>query len=362
VILSLAIAEVQQAKFAAAEARLRDALARPGLVPHVLKITMLGVLADALDGQDKTSEAFANYTAENNEKRAVAAARPPFDIARLVGDMAVWFEQTPSDRWSTPASGDSRGPCEHVFLLGFPRSGTTLLEQILSSHPDVVTLEESDVLDPVADEFLRDLGGLERFASLETGDLAPLRAEYWRRVRDHGVDVDGRVFIDKLPLNTIKLPLIARLFPEAKVLFAVRDPRDVVFSCFRRHFQVNASTYPFLTLEGAARFYDSVMVLGEMCRARLPLRFHRHRHEDLVRDFEGEMRRLCDFAGLGWTERFHDFAKDARARAIRSISAAQVRQGLRADGIGQWRRYAVDLRPILPVLQPWVAHFGYAPV
>jgi hypothetical protein len=169
------------------------------------------------------------------------------------------------------------------------------------------------------------------------------------------------VFVDKLPLNTIKLPLIARLFPEAKVIFALRDPRDVVFSCFRRQLPVNASTIELATLEGCARFYDSVMALGEICRERLPLSFLMLRHEDLVRDFDGEMRRLCAFAGIEWTDGFRDFAAISRRRNIRSISAQQVREGLNGRGEGLWRRYAPQLQPVLPVLARWVSAFGYNP-
>jgi tetratricopeptide (TPR) repeat protein len=356
-ILSLAIAEVREAQFAVAEARLRRALDAPGLVPPALKTVMLGILADALDGQDRAAEAFAFYTAENRERLASLPSPPQFDVLKLVRDLAGHVERTDPGVWTAQASADADGARAHVFLLGFPRSGTTLLEQVLAAHPDVATLEESDVLDPIADEFLHDDASFARFVSRD--DISPLRAGYWRRVRAHGLDVSGKAFVDKLPLNTIKLPLIARLFPDAKILFAVRDPRDVVFSCFRRHFQINASTYPFLTLEGAARFYDAVMSLAEISRARLPLQVHLHRHEDLVRDFEGQMRGLCTFMGLPWSARFGDFAQGAQRRSIRSISAAQVRQGLNGRGRGQWRRYADDLKPVLPILQPWVARFGY---
>ena len=98
----------------------------------------------------------------------------------------------------------------------------------------------------------------------------------------------GKVFIDKLPLNTIKLPLIAKLFPKARILFALRDPRDVVLSCFRRSFRVNASMYEFVSLERAAAFYDAVMTLGALCRERLPLEVLDTRYEDLVGDFDAQ--------------------------------------------------------------------------
>jgi Flp pilus assembly protein TadD len=351
-VLALAMAENHDGAFGSAEIRLRAAL--NGAVPPPLRMAMLGVLADALDGQDKIAEAFAFYEAENLE-RLKASPPPKFDAIALARELTGYVERNQFAPGS--AASETR---EHIFLLGFPRSGTTLLEQVLSAHQDVVTLEESDVLDSAAELFLAEPSGIERFAALDEAKLLRLREEYWQRVRAHGVGVSGKVFVDKLPLNTLKLPLIAGLFPGAKIIFAVRDPRDVVFSCFRRHFQVNASTYPFLTLEGTARFYDAVMALGEISRVKLPQCFYRHRHEDLVADFAGETRRLCAFLNLEWAPGLESFAAAARTRAIRSISAAQVRQGLNSNGCGLWRRYAAQLAPVLPILRPWIAHFGYS--
>jgi tetratricopeptide (TPR) repeat protein len=364
VILSLARSEIEQSRFDSAEVRLRAAFSIPGFVPEPLRVAMLGLLADALDGQGNVDEAFAFYTTANNEKRSSQASRlPSFDMVALVHDLTAYFERSDPACWSLPADDVEKKEYvrEHVFLMGFPRSGTTLLEQVLAANSDVVTLEESNVLDPVAEEFLRTVGGVERFASLSGEDIAQIRAGYWQRVLEHGLGIERKIFVDKLPLNTIKLPLIAKLFPKAKILFAVRDPRDVVFSCFRRPFSVNASTFEFLTLDGAAHYYDSVMKLGKACCEKLPLSFHQYRHEDLVRDFDGEMRNICRFVGIDWVDRFRNFSLIAQQRNIRSISASQVRRGLNSDGYGQWRRYAARLEPILPILRPWVEEFGYEP-
>ena len=363
-IQALAAAEFREGLLDSAERRLRQALASPGLLPRAFRASMLGLLGDILDRQDKTADAFACYGAANQERRSnYAARRSTLNMAAVVRDLMACFDSTYARDWTPPISSgpDDAGAEGHVFLLGFPRSGTTVLEQVLAAHPDVTTLEESDVLDAPAEKFLCDAAGLARLTSLQGEALATLRREYWNGVRRHGAALRGKVFVDKLPLNTIKLPLIATLFPEAKVIFAIRDPRDVVFSCFRRQLPVNASTIELATLEGCARFYDSVMALGEICRERLPLSFLILRHEDLVRDFEGETRRLCAFAGIDWMDCLRDFAAIARHRNIRSISAEQVRQGLNGGGEGQWRRYASQLKPVLPVLARWVRAFGYNP-
>jgi hypothetical protein len=171
--------------------------------------------------------------------------------------------------------------------------------------------------------------------------------------------VAGKVFVDKQPVNTVYLPLIAKLFPNAKILFALRDPRDVVLSCFRRRFEVNDSNFEMLTLESTARYYDRMMQLGERYRACLPLTLREVRHEALVEDFEGQLRELCTFIGLDWNEAMRNFSEHARSRAIATPSAMQVTRGLNREGLGQWRRYADDLAPVLPILEPWVVRFDY---
>ena len=185
------------------------------------------------------------------------------------------------------------------------------------------------------------------------------REAYWRRVRDFGVDVRGRVFVDKHPLSTLWLPYMAKLFPEAKVLFALRDPRDVVLSCFRRRFLMNGAMYNFTDLGETADFYAETMALSDVYRRLLSLKWYDHRHEDLVQDFSAETRRLCAFLGLEWTEKLRDFAETAKRRDVQTPSAQQVRRGLYREGMGQWRAYAEGMDAALPVLEPWVERFGY---
>ncbi len=167
------------------------------------------------------------------------------------------------------------------------------------------------------------------------------------------------MFIDKQPFHTLKLPLIVKLFPAAKIVFSIRDPRDVVLSCFRRRFLMSAPNFQFLTLEGAARLYDAMMRLAEIYRAKLPLDIFELRHEDLVADFEGRVRATCDFLGLTWQDSMREFAARAKTQAITTPSSAQVMRGLNREGIGHWRHYRDQLAPILPILQPWVDRFGY---
>src|SRR5213075_1003156 len=166
-------------------------------------------------------------------------------------------------------------------------SGTTLLENVLAAHPDVVSLEEKDCLEPALATYLNSNEGVERLAHIGSGEALRQRESYWSKVRSFAIEPRGRVFIDKLPLASVYLPVIAKLFPNARILFARRDPRDVVLSCFRRRFGMNPSMYELLTLEGAAEFYDAVMQLSELYRRVIPLPQHIVRYESLVEDFDG---------------------------------------------------------------------------
>ena len=164
--------------------------------------------------------------------------------------------------------------------------------------------------------------------------------------------------IDKLPLNTTALPVISKLFPRAKVLFALRDPRDVVFSCFRRRFQINSAMFEFLDIQDAAAYYDEVMTLMRTYRKVLQLTVREVRHEAMVANFAAEVRAVLEFLGLYWDPGVERFAEKVPADP-RTPSDVQLARGLNADGVGQWRRYEQQIAPILPILQKWAVEFGY---
>ena len=357
-LIALAATEIDQP--AQAEARLRGLLAT-SLTTYDRGLAF-GLLGDALDAQDRTAEAFAAYAASNDELRKESA--PRFEIAgqptiaASVLQMLAWAENLdPKDWRSDPGpAGQEAG---HVFLMGFPRSGTTLMESMLGQHPDIVTLEERETLHDAVLAFLDDPKDLAGLADAPESRLRPLREDYWRRVAEFGIDTKGKVFIDKNPFGTFKLPVIRKLFPDARILFAIRDPRDVVLSCFRRRFGINPSTYEYLDLARTAHNYDGAMRLADLVRAKLPFAEHQLVYERLVADFEAEARAACDFIGVEWRDDLIDFAGRARRGEVASASAAQIARGLYTGGSGHWRRYRDQMAPVLPLLEPWVRRFGY---
>lgn len=365
-LLTLADAERIDGDLAEAEKQLRALIERTDSLPmdHALA---QGVLGDVLDAQGRHSEAFAAYSAGNLEMRTLYAPLMAQGRSQSVPQMLLWlveyFANASPEVWRPRPTASAEavgGVATHVFMVGFPRSGTTLLENVLAAHPKVATLEEKDTFIEAVRDFMADKDDLDFLATAKDEVLDRYRRAYWRHVRDTGLDPTGKVFIDKLPLNTIKIPLIIKLFPAAKIVYSLRDPRDVVLSCFRRRFQLNASMYEFLTLEGGAVLYDLVMRLGLICVERFGLQPGFLRYEDLVGDFEKQTRAICDFLGIEWSEDMRRFSDRAKQGLVATPSAPQVAKGLYRDAVGTWRNYEAELAPVRQFLDPWAERFGYS--
>lgn len=345
----------------AAAGRLERLLAMRLAPPQAADAQLL--LSEARDGLGDAPGAFQAAVAGKAIQRRLfaqqAAARE--GIGARLRRLDAWFHAADPAAWRSGPRPGRQPAAGHAFLVGFPRSGTTLLEQALAGHPQVAALEEAPTLAAAHDAFLSSADGLEQLAWLAEAEAEAWRARYWAEVAGHGVEVRGRLFLDKAPAATEDLPLVAKLFPQAKVLFAVRDPRDVVLSCLRQNFRMNAMTYAFTDLAETAACYDACMRLAETYRAMLPLDLLEVRHEDLLADFQGGLARICDFLEIEFQPAMLDIAATAQRRVVRTPSAPQVRQGLNSRGRGRWRAYAEPLAPVLAVLQPWVERFGYPP-
>lgn len=371
-VLSLAAAELADGATERAEPLLHQLILQSRAGPTD-KARATGLLADVLHASGRYAEAFEAYTTCNTALRQIHRR-----FADGSGVRAQALEQSAAvrnvnlSRWAadTVPQVDSSAAAGHVFLLGFPRSGTTLLEVALDAHPLVASSEEHELLsdavrvfmrEPLAREPLdREPLDLTPLARADERQLSALRTAYWQRASHTGAQIAGKVFVDKHPLNTLKLPLIARLFPQAKILFACRDPRDVVLSCFRRRFKMNPAMFELLTLQGAAEFYAGVMDFAALMRPILGLDWQVVRYESLVADFELQTRAICEFLGVEWIAGLEDFAARVQRREHSTPSTAQLARGLNRESIGVWRDYAIAMQPVLPTLQRWVDELEYA--
>jgi tetratricopeptide (TPR) repeat protein len=363
--MALGRADLIEGLAEATRERMTRLLERPDLNEDN-RVGVLDLRADAFDLLDLRDEAFDDYQSRNAILRRANAPRIEHEIGERRVDEAKrlreYFAYAPNGPWRASAGEDhvgARAASGHAFLVGFPRSGTTLLERVLAVHPGVATLSEVDHLAEVGRGFMADAKGLDSLAQLTPPLADAARETYWRRVAATlSGNISGKVVIDKLPLHITALPVINKLFPRARILFAVRDPRDVVFSCFRRRFQINSAMFEFLDINDAATYYDSVMALASTFRAKLPLTVREVRHETMVQNFEPEIREALVFLGLDWDPAVEHFAERLPVDA-QTPSDVQLARGLNSDGVGQWRRYAQHITGVLPILEKWVTEFGY---
>ena len=361
--IALAQLDLNAGNFDAVRSGVAPLLGRPNVSP-INRALAEALCGDALDGAGKYAEAFAHYAQANrifrdHHRREFEAPGTERALARAKR-IAAWLRGADPAPWRDCDAGAYRSAvATHVFLVGFPRSGTTLLEQVLASHAGVESLEERDCLAAGMAEFILPFDGLDRLAALGGDDLARFRDAYWAEARAGGARLDKQVFIDKLPLNALNLAMIAKFFPSAKILLALRDPRDVILSCFRRRFRMSPSMYELLALDTAAQYYAATMEICDFARREFTLANFVSRYEDLVGEFEPSVRALCAFLGIEFDEAMRDFAQKARGRMIRTPSSAQVARGLYRSGMEQWRSYAKNLAPAMPVLAPWIGKLGY---
>ena len=363
--ITLANIAFRTRRFDEARRRLDRVIARGRLHPRTRALAE-GRRAQCLEALGDYAAAFAGFRLANEVVYEAATAAlggdtssfaAPVNVARMRRyftreRIAAWPRRAPEGSEAAPA-----------FLLGFPRSGTTLLDRMLSSHPDTLVLEERDLLGGAYERFAATGAAPDALDGADDTALRDARRTYWTRVDSElaGTRREGRLVVDKLPLNTILLGLIARIFPDARVVLAVRDPRDTCLSCYQQRFDLNPAMLNFLRWDRTVAYYDAVMGLGMQVLESGVLACHRNRYEDLVDAPRDALRPLVEFLGLPWDDALLDCQRTARARYTSTPSAEQVVRPLYRSSIGRFRHYEEWLTPEIERLAPWVERFGYEP-
>lgn len=257
-------------------------------------------------------------------------------------------------------------PHRLALLCGNPRSGTTLLEQLLDSHPDIVSAEETDTFNDIAYVPLMhgNLDNAYLLAALESApitDLQQARDRYFHTMElMFGEPVGARLLIDKNPSLTFLIAPFVRVFPEAKYLVALRDPRDVCLSCFMQPFYpLGSVNSAYLTLEATMDEYAALMETWRVVAPMMTGRYIEVRYENLVENLETESRRVLDFLGIEWDRRVLRFDEHARGKIVRSPTYAEVTKPVFKTAVGRWRNYEKYLAPHLDKLAPYVKAFRY---
>lgn len=318
------------------------------------------LLGQLYDRQNDPARAFAHFTEGN---RLAALAMSDADrggYLRRVGKIREQFHAQPSLP-ELPGDMDDDGPAP-VFLVGFPRSGTTLLEQILDSHPQLQALDERPTVAVMKQAYERIVARRNAASAALTGaEIRELREAYFGEADRWLKREPGRMLVDKMPLNLVDAHLIARVFPKARFILAIRHPCDVCLSCFMQNFALNQAMTTFTALADTATAYAAVMGLWQDYTKSLPLRYHMIRYEDLIENMEHETRRLLEFLDVPWNDAVFDHVEHAKHRGlIGTPSYHQVTQPIYKSAKYRWKRYARELEPVMGTLQPFIEYFGYA--
>jgi tetratricopeptide (TPR) repeat protein len=246
-----------------------------------------------------------------------------------------------------------------IFLIGFPRSGTTLLDTILRTHSKIDVLEELPMVQKM-EAIFQDISSIAEIESIDDKTAEIARGRYFAELERHTKISDNSVLVDKLPLNILQLPLINRIFPNAKYICALRHPLDCILSCWIQDFKLNSAMANMVELERIVEFYDVTMSILRLSEDRYSLYTHRIRYEHLVLDMEKEITDLLSFLNLNWEDELKNFQKTALARdRINTPSSAQVIKPIYRSSSYRWKNYESNLGRYKARLASWIKEYGY---
>jgi hypothetical protein len=330
----------------------------------------LGQALDRSGHYDRAWRAFESASLARQKDPAWMAMNPATALARIEAARAV-LDQGFLAGCPRARPGD---PVRRIFLVGMPRSGTTLTEQVLGRHPAVVTTDEQSPLGAVIADLRRTHG--DRYPaclrSATPAEVERLRLLYAReavRLLGPAAAEPGRVVLDKLPLNLVELPLLARVFWDARLIVALRDPRDVCLSNATQHMAANPSMKALSTLEGAAQFADRLLGMWCDTKARLTMAWAESRYEGFVADPESGARALLDFCGLSWDDGVLDRGARSDTQSSPTIATPSyeaVAGAITTKAVERWRHYAPIIGQarwagICRTLAPVMRRLGYQP-
>jgi tetratricopeptide (TPR) repeat protein len=323
-------------------------------------------LASVYDRLSRYDEAWANLgrAKAQLEPQVAQPLRDSYRVRRRQWEFARSITAADLRRWR--AAGVGLTPIRRIaFLTGFPRSGTTLLEQMLAVHADAIDTDETGILpgqfiEPIVWRAADTLDALLEIRSFQSAQLAAGREQFYELTESYlDEPVGERLLIEKNPLLTADLGLPLRLFPEALLVIALRDPRDVVLSYLFTMVPLNWSSAPAVNVAEACRFYAETLRHWLWWRAHLEWPWQEVRYEAMIADPRSELQRLASFLGLAWDDAMIDEGRRSERRAVRTPTYDDVTKPLYTRAIGRWRHYEQYLQPDLAVLRPLIESLGY---
>jgi Tfp pilus assembly protein PilF len=319
------------------------------------------LLAKNFDFLDESNSSFDNFKLRNNIK-SNQLHNKIYDkniILELIQNYKKYFTKINLNKFTKPEIPKKyQTP---IFLVGFPRSGTTLLDSILRSHSKILVLEEKLIISSIRDRFFeKNNKEIKALESLSENDILSFQSEYFDKLHEiTKKDLHNIIIIDKLPLNLIEVGFIKRIFPQSKFILMLRHPCDTVLSCFMSDFKINEGMASFYNLKDATILYNEVFSLWNQYVEVYDLAYHLVKYEEVVLNFDNTIRKTIDFLNLEWEENLKNFNATALARKkINTPSYNQVIQPLYKESINRWKKYD-EMKKIYPSLEYWINKYNY---
>ncbi len=245
------------------------------------------------------------------------------------------------------------------FLVGFPRSGTTLLDTILRTSSETIVLEEKPFLPNLWNKYFDNKNrNLNSISNITADEIIDLRKYYFDQINISEKN-KNKLIVDKIPLTLAELAFVKIIFPESKIILALRHPCDVVLSCFFTSFKMNEAMINFLDWEDTINFYNNVFELFEFYEQQLQLNYIKIKYENVIHDFTNEVYKLFNFLNLKYEKNIENFHKVAQNRkSISTPSYNQVVNPLYSNSIGRWKKYKKYIN-LESKLKKWIIKFNY---
>lgn len=325
------------------------------------RATIAQLIGKCTDKLGKYDQAYSSFM----EMNRVVRSGPAYDAIERDSFFATnraKLERLKATENESTASLPAHPDFLPTFLVGFPRSGTTLLDTILRSHSSIEVIEEKPTLSAAA-KAIQQAGEYDVIKSFPVPDIGEhARNAYLEEFKKHASDeFQNKQYIDKMPLNLLHINLSNYLFQNAKYVLAIRHPFDCILSNWMQNYSLNPSMANMDEIERIVDFYCLAMETFFISAKKYQSDYHIVRYEDLVEDMQGEATRLLHFLGLDWEDALSDYQTTALNRGrIRTPSYAQVVKPIYRESIDRWKNYGSYLEQHFPKITPWVDHFGYA--
>ncbi len=319
------------------------------------------ILAKSFDKKNNIEKAFYYFSKMN--KISLRNKNKNIDknnFITLIDKRINFFKKNRVKNW--PECNINVNYNDPVFMIGFPRSGTTLLDTILRGHPKVEVIEEKPIIYNVLENLQKiTKGNFSNLYKLKTKDILSLREVYFhQRLQYTKKNEKGKIYIDKFPLNIIYTAEIIRIFPDAKFIFSLRNPYDCILSCFMQDFYLNDAMSNFLDINDCSFLYNKVMKLWSQYFEIFQFDKHFIKYEDLVTNFDNSLNKVLEFLNLDWSDEITNYQNTAKKRNIISTpSYNQVIKPIYKEAINRWIRYENKLQGIKPLIDPWVKKYNY---